>query len=284
MSDTPNPPGFDNPHDPVDDDMYIDRPLKEYARSFAYPPTPNIAASVRARLGREPDQVHRGRLLARPRLAWAAVALVVLSLAAALLTPDVQAFVRYILRIGNVGIVVATPTAPGVPQAGTPLSKQLPTVLENLAGRTTLSDARTQALFPLKTPSYPPDLGPPDLVYVQDPRSMVVFAWLDPQQPGKARLSLIQFQEHTGLAEKMVSSPEVVEETTVKGREAAWVRGPHTLVFVNPNQTTQFQERMLVEGNVLIWKEVATTYRLETDLPKEEAIKMAESLVEVPPR
>ncbi|MDQ5826160.1 MAG: DUF4367 domain-containing protein [Chloroflexota bacterium] len=282
MSDTPDLSGIDKPQDP-EDDMYFDRPLKEYARDFSYPPTPNIAASVRERL--DPDRAktnNRGTTLARPRLAWVAVAVVVLSLGAALFTPDVRAFVRSILRIGSVDIVFATPTATVFTTPGTPAPARLPTVLENLDGRTTLLAARTRARFPLKTPSYPADLGLPDLVYLQDPQSMVVFVWLDPQQPDKALLSLFEIVEGRGLAEKMVSSPEVVEETTVNGERAAWVRGPHYLVFVNPDRKTEFQERMLVEGNVLLWQEGDITYRLETGLPREEAIKIAESLVELP--
>jgi hypothetical protein len=55
-------------------------------------------------------------------------------------------------------------------------------------------------------------------------------------------------------------------------------------VFVLPDRNTEFQQQMLVEGNVLLWRDTYVTYRLETDLPKEEAIKIAESLVEVPPR
>ncbi|HET6313273.1 MAG TPA: DUF4367 domain-containing protein, partial [Chloroflexia bacterium] len=121
-------------------------------------------------------------------------------------------------------------------------------------------------------------------VYLQDPRSILVLVWLDPAQPGKAKLSLLQIGEGAGLAEKMVTRPEVIEETTVNGKKAAWVRGPHTLVFVVANQRTEFQEHMLVEGNVLLWQDNIVTYRLETDLPKEEAIKIAESLVEVPLR
>ncbi|MDQ3930846.1 MAG: DUF4367 domain-containing protein [Chloroflexota bacterium] len=281
MSDTPNlsaPGDAQNP----ENDMYFDRPLKEYARSFSYPPTPDIAAAVRERLASERVMGKRATAPARPRLAWVVVVVVVLSLAAALLTPDVQAFVRYLLRIGSVDIVLVTPTPTVFTTPGTPAPTQLPTVLENLEGRTTLLAARTRARFPLKTPSYPPDLGLPDLVYLQDPRSMIVFVWLDDQQPGKARLSLIEFVEGVGLADKMVNNPEVVEPVTVNGHDGAWVRGPHYLVFVKPGNTTEFEQHMLVEGNVLLWEEDNITYRLEADLPKEEVIKIAESLVDLP--
>ena len=39
-----------------------------------------------------------------------------------------------------------------------------------------------------------------------------------------------------------------------------------------------YVERRLVEGHVLIWTENNVTYRLETGLPVEQAIKIAESL------
>lgn len=279
MSGATNPAGFGDTQEPMDDDMYLDRPLKEYARSFSYPATPNIAVSVRERLAREGQTASTDRSAVRPRLAWIAVALLVVSLAAALLTPDVQAFVRYILRIGSVEITVATPTPTGLSQAGTSLPTQLPTVLEKLVGRTTLEDARAQVMFPLKRPA---DLGPPDLVYLQDPQSIVVFVWLDPRQPGKARLSLFHLLEFTGMAGKMVTSVEVIEETTVNGNKAAWVRGPHTLVFQQQGVRTGFEQHMLVEGNVLVWEDNAVTYRLETDMSREQAIKIAESLVDIP--
>jgi hypothetical protein len=35
---------------------------------------------------------------------------------------------------------------------------------------------------------------------------------------------------------------------------------------------------LVVEGNILIWEQGGITYRLETNLPLEEAVKIAESL------
>ena len=290
MSDTTDTSSFNNMQDPADDDMYLDRPIKEYARSFAYPATPDIAGAVRQRLSGEHASVTGRQAPGKPRLAWMAAALVVLALGASLLTPDVQAFVRSLLRIGAIEVVVATPT-PVTNPAGTSTAsaspQTLPALLEGLVGETSFDIARSQMQFPIKLPTYPPELGEPDLVYMQDPRSSLVTLWLDPQAPGKVQMSLMQTIE-TGLAEKMVSRPEVVERTTVKGQEAAWVRGPHYLLFQNPEVQKdlgfEFREVVLVEGNVLLWTEGIVTYRLETTLSKEEALKIAESLVEVPAR
>ena len=69
-----------------------------------------------------------------------------------------------------------------------------------------------------------------------------------------------------------------MEETTVDGERALWVRGPHLLQFREKNGNVDYDTRRLVNGNVLIWQEDTLTYRLETDLPLEEAVRVAESL------
>jgi hypothetical protein len=40
--------------------------------------------------------------------------------------------------------------------------------------------------------------------------------------------------------------------------------------------------RRLIDGHVLIWEEDGITYRLETGVTLEEAVKIAESLQEMP--
>src|SRR5436190_11055365 len=87
--------------------------LRDTARAFAYPPTPDIAGAVRGRL-QEPRTATHGvakQPLPRRRVLWVALAVGVALLAtAALAVPEVGAFVRYIFRIGAIEIVVATPT------------------------------------------------------------------------------------------------------------------------------------------------------------------------------
>jgi hypothetical protein len=70
----------------------------------------------------------------------------------------------------------------------------------------------------------------------------------------------------------------VVEETTVNGRPALWTEGPYLLQFRRDGHTVTEVQR-LVEGHVLIWAEGEITYRLESDLPLEEAVRIAESLL-----
>ncbi len=68
-----------------------------------------------------------------------------------------------------------------------------------------------------------------------------------------------------------------MRETSVKGQPALWTQGPYLLQFERDGQVI-VDTRRLVTGHVLIWVEKGITYRLETDLSLEEAVRIAESL------
>ncbi len=99
---------------------------------------------------------------------------------------------------------------------------------------------------------------------------MVVLAWNDPDRPGQARMSLHIIGP--GSITLMKNQPQVIEFTKVNGKEAVWAVGPYLIGMKNGD--TDF--RRMVDGNVLIWYADDITYRLESDLPMEEAIKVAE--------
>jgi len=74
------------------------------------------------------------------------------------------------------------------------------------------------------------------------------------------------------------AEPRVIEETNVNGQRAIWATGPYPLRLYNGD----LDFRRLIDGQVLIWAEGDITYRLETGLSLEEALKIAESLQPVP--
>jgi hypothetical protein len=250
--------------------------LRTAAATFTYPPTPNVAASARRRL--TPVQPP---LLVRRRLAWAA--LVVAAIMVGLLSvPQVRAGILEFLQIGVIRIFLAPPTA--TPAPPTPTGTPSPTVtprptptpipsLLDLAGETTLEDAQARLGFRIRLPSYPTDLGPPDRVYLQDlDGDFVVLVWLDSDHPEEVRLSLHMIEAGSFAGTK--AEPQVIQETVVGGRRAIWAEGPYILRLTNGD----IDFRRLIEGHVLIWAEGDITYRLETDLPLDEAVKIAESL------
>ena len=252
--------------------------LRTAAANFTYPPTPDVAANVRRRLA---TRKGRPSLFIQRRLGWATLVVVAL-LAGLLSVPQVRASIIEFLQIGAIRIFLVPPTAPPVPPTptGTPLptttprptSTPIPSLL-NLAGETTLEDAQARADFTIRLPTHPADLGPPDRVYLQDLNGdFVVLVWLDPDQPEEVRLSLHMIEGGSFAGTKL--EPKVVQETTVGGRPALWTEGPYILQLQNGD----LDFRRLIEGHVLIWVEGGVTYRLETGLPLEEAVKIAESL------
>ncbi len=104
----------------------------------------------------------------------------------------------------------------------------------------------------------------------------VVLVWMEPNRPEKVRLSLHQLSEE-GFALKSVAQAAVVE-TTVQDGSALWLDGPYLL----KTQPDNVEVLRLIEGHVLLWTESIdgqeVTCRLETDLPLEEARRVAESL------
>jgi hypothetical protein len=166
-----------------------------------------------------------------------------------------------------------------VPVTATPYSTAEPLIpiLERLAGEMTLEEAQQIVDYPILLPSYPSDLGSPDRVFVQDADGdMTILVWIDPQQPGEVLMSL-HFLPPGSWAVKKVN-PTLIEETTVKRQRAIWAIGPYPLRFSNGD----LDFIRLVDGHVLIWAERDITYRLETDLSLEEALKVAESLKPIP--
>jgi hypothetical protein len=165
---------------------------------------------------------------------------------------------------------------PAIPITATPgptASSSLIPFIEQIAGEVTLEEAREKVGFPISLPTYPADLGEPDRVFVQDMNGwMVVLVWLDAQQPDQVQMSLHMIEGGSWAIDKV--EPTLVEETTVNGLPAAWVLGPYPLILRN----SDIRFVRLIDGHVLIWANGEITYRLETDLSLEEAIKIAESL------
>jgi hypothetical protein len=272
--------------------------LSVVARALPYPPTPNLAASWRA--------PGRDRLLGRPAtavsprlvrgLAWS-LAAVVLALAVLLAIPSTRASLLEFLQIGSVRIFFvpsATPspaptatlraagTTPAATATPRPTATSSPTPLLSvldIAGPTTFAQAKARVPFELSLPAYPTDLGEPDIAYVQDlggPAAVLV--WLAPGDPSQVRLTL-HFLTSTSVADKMLDhsgprTPPSVETTLVNGHPAVWTTGPYVLFTRNGN----LKEYRLIEGHVLIWTDGTLTYRLETSMPLEDAVRTAESM------
>jgi hypothetical protein len=211
--------------------------------------------------------------------------------AGVMLVPPVRAAVLEWIQIGVVRILPPAPKPTPtdnpdklpqpetLPVTATPAPPETPTTfpLPNLAGEMTLTEAQTRLDFPILVPSHPQDLGLPDQVYLQDQNGpLLVLIWLDPANPAKIQLSLHTLTPGSWGIDKF--KPKVIQETSVNGQPGVWVEGPYFLQLRN----LDFDLLRLIEGHVLIWTQDNLTYRLETELPLEEAILIAESLTPIP--
>ena len=244
------------------------------------PDGPDLATRVRARLVAAPPARRGSTWRLRPALVLAIVALLVLAAVAGAVAFGVPG-IRLIF--GDPGAspppAVASPTAPAsggasAPPAGSSID------LGEQVDPATLAD---RVDFPVVFPS-DPALGPPDAAYVSR-RDEVALVWapsddLPPTVEPDIGLLIMQFRgsvtpEPIG---KMIASGTVVEPVQVGDGAAYWITGdPHVFFYMSPEGEHMEEGRRWV-GDALIWQRGAQTYRIETSLGRDEAIRIAESL------
>jgi hypothetical protein len=265
-------------------EMNFETQLRSVAQRMEYPRTPDIAGTVSARL----RQSTRPRLLSKAA-AWSLTLMFIL-LSSLMLIPPARAAILEFIQIGVVRIFRTEPTPivtpeplPSIlaPVTATPVptatQQALIPLLERLAGELTLKEAQARVNYSLMLPSYPADLGQPDRVFVQDADGPMTFLiWLDPQDPGEIQLSLHFLPQNSWAIKKV--EPTMLEETQVNGNYAIWAVGPYPVRY----ESNDLEYTRMIDGHVLIWQEGEITYRLETDLSMEEAIRIAESLQPIP--
>jgi len=266
--------------------------LLEIAHRFQYPSTPDVAGEVMKRID------SGSRPWARLRSAWVVTGLLVLILVVLFAVPDVRAEIIRFFQVGVVRIFPASatqtaiPVSPQIPSTATPFSTpentrtprvtSTPSTYQSeplysitasgLAGEASLETARDRLPFPIRLPAYPTDLGMPDRVFLQENDQMVILVWTEPDDPDKARFSLHEIGPGSIIIGKF--EPRVIRETQVDGNYAVWVEGPYLVQLTDDT----YNWRRLVAGNTLIWEVDGITYRLETDLTLEGALRIAESL------
>lgn len=261
----------------------FERDLLRIARKFSYPPTPELAIPALP-VRRDTRQIPR-------KLVWAsAVILILVGLMSTLLAvPSVRAQVMEFLQIGVIRIffVSPTPLPTAIQQPGqiVPGQKALsqpelstatpyPSLLDLEQGETTLEAARQKLGLKLPLPTYPPGLGEPDQVYMYEiPDPVIILSWSESDQPGQSRMVLYLLPGDYYAWKKM---GEPTRFTTVNQREAVWIEDPHPLEIYDSRSGKTYTHMVL--ENVLIWTGETGTYRLESNLSMEEAVRVAESL------
>jgi hypothetical protein len=272
-------------------ELDLERALADLAAAIEFPATPDLAAAVTARLGEAPTApappspaVRARRWLAGlagwRRLAAAGLAVVLLAAAVLVASPGTREAVARRLGLRGIGVELGGPPPPTV--TTTPGGR-----LElGLGDRVTLEEARRRVDWPVLVPAVA-GLGQPDAVYVNEAvpsggRVDLVYR-ARPGLPASpftdVGLLITEFQGRpTPEFLKKVTAMGVVEQVTVGGEPGYWFSGePHFFTYQDAAGTLR-EEQTRLAGNTLIWQRGDLTLRLEGELPKDEAIRIAESM------
>ena len=242
----------------------LERELRELGRALELPPTPDLVPAVRARLA----AARRPRAFTRRRrglvLALAALAL---AIAGAMAVPQARTAILEWLGLRGVTIqrVETAPTA----------TRSIDEADLALGERVTLAEARRRGGYPIAIPR-DSGLDAPDAVHVDD-GGRVSLVYRD--HAGRIEALLTQFRAGLDdeLIHKSVGPGTTVEPARVGGSRGWWIEGePHEVVLLRDGEP--LFETLRLAANTLLWERGDVTLRIEGDLTKSEAIRIAESV------
>jgi hypothetical protein len=237
-------------------ELELEVQLRDLATGIAFPETPDVASAVRARL-----QAPRRWRPSRRSLAIA-LAVVVVATAGVLAVPSARTAILEWLGIRGVRFEFVDKLPPRAVTGNLDLGDQ-----------TTLAVARRSAAFDVVAP--PGDLGRP-LVYFRVPPAGGMVSFLYGKR-GSIRLVISEFRgDYRPFLQKTLSNTTAAVPSTVDGRPAIWLEGPHVVEYAD--DTGVFQSDLVrIADRVLLWRHGDLTFRLEGDLTREQAIEIAEA-------
>jgi hypothetical protein len=235
----------------------LEQALLAVGRNLDVPDTPDLAAPVRRRLaeGRRPSVFSRRALVV-------ALAVLAVLVGAVLAVPQARSTIRDWLGIGSVTIRYVEDLPP-VEQATGDLQ---------LGERMSLEQARERAGFTVRVPTVEGLDDPPKVYYNQD-SSQVAFLYGSEDEP---RLLLTQ-ADARGAIEKLVNLNVTERELVVvePGYAGVWLYGEKHALFY---PSTDHEEPFRLVGNALVYEIDGVTLRIEAEIERDEALRIARSM------
>jgi hypothetical protein len=235
----------------------LERALLAVGRNLEVPAAPDLTGAVRARLaeGRRPTLVSRRALVV-------ALAVLAVAVGAVLAVPQARSTIKDWLGIGNVTIRYVDELPP-VEQATDDLG---------LGEQMSLEEARERAGFRVRVPTVD-GLDDPPKVYYNDVSSQVAFLYGSENKPKL----LITQADARGAIEKIVNLNVTERELVVvePGYAGVWLYGAKHAIFY---PGTNHEEPFRLVGNALVYEIDGVTLRLEAEVSKDEALRIARSM------
>ena len=237
--------------------------LRDLGGRLDWPAAPDLEQAVLRRTREAPT---RRRPLYSRRALVVGLAVIAVAVGAVFAVPQSRAAILEFFHLRGVTIepVQELPTVSVQTGLGTFLGDQV-----------TLAQARQEADFDVVVPEA---LGEPDEVYFQsDPPAggMVSFIYGTSDDP---RALFTQFAARVDeVIFKKVSPDTKIEAVTVDGQPGYWLEGAHFFSYLDRQGDMQ-SEQVRLAGNVLLWERGTRTLRLEADISKQEALRIAASV------
>jgi hypothetical protein len=259
-------------------DRELERELRELGALIDYPPTPDVAHAARNLLDEEDSRPQRFLRMPFPTMRWAAVAAAfVLVVAVPTLSPSLRATIsdwfvaEHFRSAGRPAVDAGSPerqSETGAPAAGVSKSGTSTALAPPFSGeRISLREARARMNGALLLPRTT-KLGKPEEIYAggtsrKDGVRLVYSEGLPPL--GDTGISLVLTEIPNDLEPAYLRGKTTVkselERVSVDGGPGYWSAAGHRL-----------------PSHVLLWEQGGVALRLEADVQKEQAIRIAESV------
>lgn len=191
------------------------------------------------------------------------------------------------LGLPGLRLILGEPSGPPptISPSATAPAHELPGLGLNLGEPTSLEAAAVAVGRPIVVPD-DPRLGAPDAVWVDTAKAdAVALVWAAREdlpaslEPGIG-LILMSFDGtvEDELFRKMIGGGTDLEPVSVNGDAGYWISGDPHVFFVQGADGAFVEDMRRWVGDALVWSDGATTWRLETSLGREEALRIAASL------
>jgi hypothetical protein len=231
--------------------------LTRIGSELDYPEAPDLTGAVRRRLaeGRRPISWRRPLVIA--------LAVLAVAVGAVMAVPQARSEILDWLGIGAVKIRYVD-DLPAV---------ELATGDLGVGEQVSLEEARSRVMFPIRVPTLEGYEDP--VVYYAEPlpTGQVSFVYGSPDQPQLLITQVAALGAYEKLLQAGSTTIEMVDEGELRG---AWVEGERHALFY-PGATVEEPFR-LVGNTLVVERPDGVTVRIEGDITKEEALRIARSM------
>ncbi len=273
-------------------DAQLATALADLGTGIAWPQPPDVRSRVLVRIEAEPRRSPWWRAAWSPRYGFAPalVTLAIVLLTVLAISPETRATATDILRLRGIEIFRGPVPTPSPTPSRSPGAVVTPNPFPSagLGVLVSLDEAKARAGYPVLVPA-DPLLGAPDEVYLRAVPNSTAVSFVYKTRAGipvsaQAGVAAIVTEFAGATVDeqffgKVLDPSTTLEKVTVNGQPAFWIQGtPHFFFYSYGGPGQVQQETLRLAGNTLIWTQGPLLMRLEAQVDKATALRIAASL------